>query len=68
MEICTRLSAAGVTPGSRLACPIVMGLTRSSVSRISRDRPLIVPYSIHSGMVTDSAAFSFSMDFFCWSR
>src|ERR1039458_2688959 len=68
MDTCTRLSAAGVTPGRRLAWPIVIGRTRSRISRISRDRPLMALYSIQSGIVTDSAAFSFSIDFFCCSR
>ena len=57
--------AAGVTPGIRLACPMVTGRMRSSFSRISRDSPLITLYSSHSGMLTPSAAFSFSIDFFC---
>ena len=50
METCTRLSAAGVTPGMRLACPMVTGRTRSSFSRISRESPLMALYSSHSGM------------------
>ena len=36
----TRLMAAGVTPGMRLACPSVAGRTRVSFSCISRDSPL----------------------------
>ncbi len=43
METCTSDKAAGVTPGRRLACPMVTGRTRSSVSRISRERPLMAP-------------------------
>ena len=65
METWTSESAAGVTPGRRLAWPMVMGRTRSRVSRISRERPLMALYSIQSGMVRDSAAFNFSIDFFC---
>ncbi len=41
IDTCTRLSAAGVTPGMRLAWPMVMGRTRVKVSRISRERPLM---------------------------
>ena len=36
-------TAAGVTPGRRLAWPMVAGRTRSSVSRISRESPLMAP-------------------------
>ena len=32
-------TAAGVTPGMRLACPSVRGRTRVSFSFISRERP-----------------------------
>ena len=35
--------AAGVTPGMRAACPSVSGRTRSSFSRISRDKPGMPP-------------------------
>jgi len=41
IDTCTRLSAAGVTPEMRLACPIVTGRIRSSFSRISRESPLM---------------------------
>jgi hypothetical protein len=38
-----KLTAAGVTPEIRLACPIVCGRTRVSFSCISRDSPLTDP-------------------------
>ncbi len=37
---CSSDTAAGVTPGSRLACPSVIGRTRSNVPCISRLNPL----------------------------
>src|SRR5438270_3272090 len=40
MKTFTSDTAAGVTPGIRLAWPKVRGLTRSSFSCISRERPL----------------------------
>jgi hypothetical protein len=36
----TKLTAAGVTPWIRLACPSVRGRTFPSFSTISRDSPL----------------------------
>ncbi len=40
MKILMSDSAAAVTPGIPLACPIVAGRTRPSFSCISRDKPL----------------------------
>jgi len=68
METWTRVSAAGVTPGMRLAWPRVNGRMRSNVSRISRERPLMEAYWSQPGIATDSAALRRSMDFFCCSR
>src|SRR5207244_4404950 len=48
-------TAAGVTPGMRLACPSEIGRTKLSFSTISRDRPGR-RYDISRGMRSSSSS------------
>ena len=57
--------AAGVTPGIRAAWPSVIGRTRSSLSRISRDKPGIPLNPNSAGMGRRSASFRRSICFSC---